>query len=64
MPETVTETVDRSAGVKPKVRWECRMDQDLAEELARNADQTSRTETAVVHRALRAYLARKDSWKH
>ena len=62
MPET--ETVERTTGTKVKVRWECRMDEDLAADLARNADQTSRTETAIVHRALRAYLARKDSWKH
>ena len=64
MPET--DTVPTVAAPKPKdkVRWECRMDEDLAEQLTRNAATTSRTETAVVHRALRAYLARKDAWKH
>lgn len=60
-------TPDRPTVAKPapgfRVRWECRMCPQLAAELERNAGTTHRTETAVVERALRAYLARKEHWR-
>jgi len=61
--ETAAPSAPRRAEHRqPRVRRDYRLPADLVDLAQQNSARTSRTETAVVERALRAYLATKGAW--